>query len=506
MKNRKILGFGGLLVLAIATGAGLASCGSATETFMIWGPEEHRSMYVSLGDEFKKANPSFPGTFEYAASGDAGAYSNMAKDPVAGATIYTFANDMLNNLNRLGALAPLLNDNLTWAQTKNNAASFESGKIGDRYYGYPIQADNGYYMYYRKDVFKDSVAWDSATGGLKAGYTFRDLYNAIDAKAASDSSLSDAKVTWAIGDAWYVSGCFFAVGGDYNVTYDSSGSQTAAKCWFSYDKDIDSAGAISINGLNASYGMLNSITDAPASGRKGTVLDKHFMFSDGDKQPLNDNISKYASKDASKNNGTPLVAAVCGTWKAKEIQTFWGDDYAATFLPKLQCYDDDYQFKNFCGFKLMGVNPLSSFASKDVDHLTWAHKVAQFMSDKESQIDRYTLTGAGPSNLEALQDDTIKADVALKALNAQYDYVCKYPANTQVVDASNKSVAGQVIGNGLGYRIQDSVPANYWTPLASFGNSLYNEVKSGTLDKFRTDGNIRRTTNQLQADVQAASV
>jgi hypothetical protein len=58
-------------------------------------------------------------------------------------------------------------------------------------------------------------------------------------------------------------------------------------------------------------------------------------------------------------------------------------------------------------------------------------------------------------------------------------------------------MAGKAIDNGLGFRIQDSVPANYWTPLATFGNNLYNEVKTGTFDKFRTDGNIRRTTNQL---------
>jgi arabinogalactan oligomer/maltooligosaccharide transport system substrate-binding protein len=505
MKKKNVFAMVSLLAL-VAAGASLSSCGSKSETFMIWGPEEHRDLYTQLGEEFKKANPDFPGTFAYAANGDAGAYSNMSIDPEAGASVYTFANDMLNNLNRLGALAPLLGDNLTWAQGKNNAASVEAGKIGGKYYGYPVQADNGYYMYFRKDVFKDTDVWDSTTQSLKAGYTFRDLYKAIDAKAATDTSLKDAKVTWAIGDAWYVSGAFFAVGGNYNVTYDDKGTQTAAKCWFSYDADVDAAGTTCINGLNASYGMLNTITDAPTSGRKGTKLNSHFMFSDGDKQPLNDNISKYASKDETKNNRTPLVAAVCGTWKAKEIKTFWGDDYAATFLPKLECYDGDYQWKNFCGFKLMGVNPLSTFAAKDDVHLAWAHKVAQFMSDKESQLLRYNSTGAGPSNLEALQDDAVKSDVALKALNAQYDYVCNYPNTTQVVDKAGASQAGKAIDNGLGFRIQDSVPANYWTPLASFGNNLYNEVKTGTFDKFRTDGNIRRTTNQLQADVQAAAV
>jgi arabinogalactan oligomer/maltooligosaccharide transport system substrate-binding protein len=506
MKKRNLFAMLGLSTLALAGVGTLASCGSKTETFMIWGPEEHRDMYTQLGEEFKAANPDFPGTFEYAASGDAGAYSNMSIDPQAGATVFTFANDMLNNLNRLGALAPLLGDNLTFAKTKNNSASFEAGKIGDKYYAYPVQADNGYYMYFRKDVFKDTSVWDSATGTLKDGYTFRDLYKAIDEKAASDTTVKDAKVTWAIGDAWYVSGAFFAVGGNYNVTYDEAGTQTDAKCWFAYDKDVDATGATCINGLNATYGIINSVTNAAASGRKGSGVNTHFMFSDGDKTPLNDNITKYSPTDSTKNNGTPLVAAVCGTWKAKELMKNWGDNYAATYLPKLECYDGDYQWKNFCGFKLMGVNPLSSFASKDEAHLAWAHKVAQFMTDKESQLLRYQATGAGPSNLEALQDDTIKADVALKALNAQYDYKCVYPTSTTVVDKTGASMAGKNIDNGLGYRIQDSVPANYWTPLASFGNNIYNELKSGTLDKIRTDGNIKRTTIQLQADIQAAAV
>jgi hypothetical protein len=100
---------------------------------MIWGPEEHRDLYTQLGEEFKKENPDFPGTFAYAANGDAGAYANMSIDPEAGATVYTFANDMLNNFNRLGSLAPLLGDNLTWAKCKNNAASVEAGKIGEKY-------------------------------------------------------------------------------------------------------------------------------------------------------------------------------------------------------------------------------------------------------------------------------------------------------------------------------------------------------------------------------------
>jgi arabinogalactan oligomer/maltooligosaccharide transport system substrate-binding protein len=497
MKQLKVrnLGVVGFSILAMAaSGIGLTSC-NKTNTFMIWGPEEHRDMYLALGKEFKEQNPSFDGDFAYAANGDAGAYSNMSIDPQAGGTIYTFANDMLNNLNRLGSLAPLKGDNLTWAENKNTSASVDAGKIGDNYYAYPVQADNGYYMYFRKDVFKDTAVWDSTTGTLKDGYTFRDLYSAIDEKAKTDTSLTNAKVTWALGDSWYVSGVFFAVGGDYKVTYDEKGNQTEAKCWFAYDSTVDADGSECKIGLDATYALMNTITDEPTGGStaKGTTINKHYMFSDGDKSPLNDNISKYASKEADKNNGTPLVAAVCGTWKAKEIQKFWGDDYACTYLPAIETPDGVFQMKNFCGFKLMGVNPLSTYCSKSEENLAWAHKVAQFMSDKESQLQRYAITGAGPSNKEALNDDTVKSDAALKALNAQYDHVCNYPGTSTPV------------GNGLGYRVQDSVPANYWTPIQVYGTSIYNEISANSYDKFRTDGTIKRAVKQLQADVEAAA-
>lgn len=499
MKSSKVRSLGAITLGISAMAAsmiGLSSCGGgSSNTFMIWGPEEHRDMYLKLGEDFKAANPDFKGDFAYAANGDAGAYSNMSIDPQAGGSIYTFANDMLNNLNRLGAIAPVKGENLTWAKTKNTDASVEAGKIGENYYAYPVQADNGYYMYYRKDVFQGTSLWDTTTNTFKDGYTFRDLYNAIDEKAATDTSLENAVATWAIGDSWYTSGAFFAVGGDYDVTYDEDGNQKTADCWFAYkDGYHDDSESTCKIGINATYGLINSITDAPATGTKGTILNKHYMFSDGDKSPLNDNITKYASKDATKNGGKPLVACVCGTWKAKELQGFWGDDYAATYLPALETPEGKFQMKNFCGFKLMGVNPLSSFCTKSEENLAWAHKVAQFMSDKDSQLSRYAITGAGPSNKEALLDDAVKGDLALKALNAQYDHPCTYPGTE-----------GEAIGNGLGYRVQDSVPANYWTPIQVFGTSVYNEVQSGNFDKFRTDGQIRKTVLQLQKDVAAAA-
>jgi hypothetical protein len=61
MKKKNVFAMVGMLALVAAGSFALSSCGSKAETFMIWGPEEHRDLYTQLGEEFKKANPGFPG-------------------------------------------------------------------------------------------------------------------------------------------------------------------------------------------------------------------------------------------------------------------------------------------------------------------------------------------------------------------------------------------------------------------------------------------------------------
>lgn len=481
------------LALCVLMLVGLVACSGNGEskktTIMVWGPSEHEALYKTWLEEFKAAHPEQLANviFDYAGSGDAGAYSAMATDPASGAAVYTFANDQMANLLNLGALSPVTGDNLTWSKNNNSAASVEATKMGDGYYSYPLQADNGYYMYFNKSAFRGTSVWDEANDTLKAGYTFRDLYNALDEKGGD---WANGKVTYAMGDSWYLSGIFFAVGGDYSVQYDEDGKQTSADCWFATEGEVKD-GDFKI-GYNAVECMINAICD------KGTnKINSHYVYTDGDKNPLNDYISIHTNPDDDLCKTEPLAAVVCGTWKAKELQQNWGDDYAATVLPMLETNDGSlYAMKNFAGYKNMGVNPQCAFAKESRENLLLLHELAQYLSGKQQQIDRYNATGAGPSNLDALKDNTIAADAALKALNAQYDRECVYPEGHEK--------AGEAIGNGLGYRVQDSVPANYWTPIQKFGNLLYNELAAGKLESF-SEKNLRKTLGQLQLDIEAAA-
>lgn len=464
---------GALLLSASFT---LVGCNKDDNVIMIWGPEEHRAMYTELAEQFKKENPSCNARFEFAAQGDAGAYANMSIDPQAGGSIVSYPNDQLNNLNRIGAVAPILGENLTWIKEKNTEATVEAGKIGDTYYGYPIQGDNGYYMYFNRDAFINTSVWDTATDSLKNDYTFRDLYKALDEKGGK---WANGQVSWAIGDSWYVSGVFFGAGANYDVRYNEEGEQIASTNTFGFEGEDMKTGDFT-KGLHAVEALKNSFTTEDGK------LSPHYMYSDADKAALNDNISKYKT-DAEK----PLAAVICGTWKAKEIQEAWGDNYDATLLPMLEGKDGvKFRMKTFAGYKLLGVNPLCKYASKSEENLMMLHKAARFFSDYDSQIKRYDITGAGPSNKEALASEKISKDVALQALNAQYDVAC--------TDAKGQD-------NGKGYRSQDSVPQNYWTPIQAFGAALYNEVTSGKGTQFNTEANTKITLAQLQADISAAS-
>lgn len=487
-----------VLMLAAASVATLVACNNS-KTLLIWGPGDHEDVYREYVQKFMDAHQDkFAGyKVEFAGSGDVGAYAAMNVDPSSGAAVYSFSNDQMANLVNLASLSPVTGDNLKWSQEHNSQAAYNATFIGETSYAYPLQADNGYYMYYNKAAFKDTAVWDSEKDGLKEGYTFRDLYAALDQKGGD---WANGKITWAMGDSWYVSGVFFAVGGDYEVTYDKAGKQTSANCWFGYTMEGEgnplTNGDFTV-GLDAYQCLKNSITVSNTNNQ----VNPHYLYSDGDKNPLNDNIDAYTNPENKQGKETPLAAAICGTWKAKTFKQAWGDDYAATLLPTLESDDGElFAMKNFAGYKHIGVNPQCAFAKESRENLLLLHELAKYLSEKEASLARYNATGAGPANLEALKDPAIAADSALLALNEQYDRQCKYP-----MDYSKEALRGQLVGNGLGYRNQDSVPANYWTPIQKFGNTLYNEFSTGKLTRFK---DLRTTCTylvELQAEISKAA-
>ena len=533
-----------VLVLA-ASVAILSACNK--KTILVWGPDDHKEVYEKYLDIFAKEHKDeLEGYhFEYAGSGDSGAYDAMAIDPRSGAGVYTFANDQTANLRNLGALAVINGENYEWSVANNIATAVESTKLSDgKSYAYPLQADNGYYVYYNKAAFKGTDVWDpnadnvdGTKGDLRANYTFRNLYKALDNQTSTEGypgksvNWKNGAVSWPIEDSWYASGVFFAVGGDYNVAYDKNGKQINADAWFSYTlpegATSDSKGVYTI-GQNAYECMKNTLTVSNDS----LTVSPHFVYTEGS---YNDYYTYYMDvNDAQHWGQKPLAWAICGTWKAKEFQEAWGENYACTVLPTLENDNGDtFAMKNFAGFKNLGVNPQCKFvtesAEKGAARLQLLHELAQFLCGPEISVERYQVTGAGPANNEALKNEEIAKDAALLALNKQYDRVCLYPKGysgweyefeTQEVTEKNdkgedvtvikytrklvEKKGDDPVGNGKGFRTQDSVPANYWTPIQNFSKTLYQEVTAGKLDTF-SPNKIIETLARLQFDIQNAA-
>ena len=139
-----------------------------------------------------------------------------------------------------------------------------------------------------------------------------------------------------------------------------------------------------------------------------------------------------------------VVACVNGTWRAETAQTAWGDNYAACKLPTVNIGGKDCQMASFSGCKLVGVNPHSA-------NIGWSMLLAEYLTNKDSQVARFEARGLGPANIEAASSDAVVANPAIAALAAQAEF------------ATPQRVGG-----------------NYWSPAETLGQILASGNPDGT--------------------------
>lgn len=134
--------------------------------------------------------------------------------------------------------------------------------------------------------------------------------------------------------------------------------------------------------------------------------------------------------------GDAIACGVSGTWVASAIQEKLGDNYGCCKLPTFTCDGKQVQMGSFLGCKIYGVNSQTAYP---VD----AMELAEYLTSEKAQIERYNVLNYGPSNVNALADDTIASNLALQALNAQSAF----------------AVSQMVLGG-------------FWTPAEAFGAEL----------------------------------
>lgn len=284
--------------------------------------------------------------------------SAILSDVLNGPDVYTTTDGDIRVLAAGGGASKLVNtENVA---SENLESSVEAVTVEENMYGYPLTADNGYFLYYNKNYFSEE--------DVKSLDTMLDVAAASGKKVAMD---------WNSG--WYTYSFFGMTGLTIGLNDD---------------------GVTNFCDWNSTQGAVTG-SDIVSSMLS---IGKNAGFSSMSQEKLYEGIK----------NGQ-VVACVSGIWDERIIKEAWGENYGASKLPEYKCGDDSIQMASFFGYKVVGVNPYS-------DNLEWAHKFAQYISNSENQKLRFEMRGQVPSNLEAAQMEEIQNSAAAQAVIAQSEY------------------------------------------------------------------------------------
>lgn len=331
----------------------------------VWCASADLKFEKTLIEEFKELYKSDDGSYEFkikasGAIGEPDAGGKIIESPKDGADVFNFADDQLSSLVEAKAIAqvsPLFNKNIAANNTKETA---EACTIDGTPYAFPKTSDNGYFLYYDKRVYKD----DSAVASLD------DMI-----KTAKDAGKN---VYFNLGNAWYNAAFFFSAG--VEIKYEN-GKQTTT---FNTDEGLNAAKAMCHICENAGAGFQG----VDGGSGDNTAVEKG--FTDGS-----------------------LAAAVIGTWEGPAIKKAIGEEnVGAAKLPTALIGDKQVQLESFGGYKLIGVNQFTKYP-------VTSQALAYYLTNTESQIKRYNARGLIPTSNEALENETIKADPAKKAIEDQ---------------------------------------------------------------------------------------
>lgn len=402
MTKKKILALvlAGTMVLAGFTGCGGSKKGDNGEygkkkvTLTVWGAEEDQELLKGMIDNFKKENADkAKWTINLEVESEKNAKDDVLNDLDMAADVFAFADDQVDDLVKAKALQEITLDKEEVIEENGGADSLtiKAASKDGKLYGYPMTADNGYFMFYNKKYFseKDVKSLDTM---LK-----------IAAKEKKQVAIE-------IDNAWYLYS-FFA-GAGLEVKKNEDGTNTCD--W------------------NATEGKYTGVDVAEAildiTAHKGFVRIPDTEFAENLK------------------SGS-VIAGVNGTWQAQAAEEIWGDDYGAAKLPTFTCAGDQVQMASFAGYKLIGINAYSK-------NKEYASMLGRYLTNYENQMKRLEERGLGPSNVKAAETDLVKSNPALNALNEQAPYATAQRIGDKYWDPAQTLGTIFIDGNSEGTDLQ----------------------------------------------------
>lgn len=358
----------------------------------VWSEEDNFDLLNQMIDSFKQ---KYAGQAEFEINlvqgSDSETKNVLLGDIHNGADVFPFADDQLSAMVAAGALYPV--PNADEVKNANIEEAVSAASINGTLYAYPMTADNGYFLYYDKNVLSDEdvQTMDGMLAALEAaGKTFSMQLNS----------------------GWYLYSFFGNTGLEFGVNDDGV---TNYCNWNATEGDI--------KGTDIAQAILN-ITSSPAF--------------------INEEDGDFV---AGIQNGS-VAAGISGVWNAVAVKEAWGSDYGAVKLPTYTVAGQQVQMASFTGYKMMGVNAYSK-------HPEWAAKLADWFTNEENQTLRFEQRAQGPSNSNAAASDAVKQVPAIQAVIAQSQYGKLQRVGNSYWDACTAFADTMAAGNPSGQDLQE---------------------------------------------------
>lgn len=387
-----------------------------TVSLRVWGAEEDQALLKDLVEKFKTTYSSQTFDIQIGVESESKAKDDILTDVTAAADVFAFACDQLPDLVAAGALLPIddqmdavlqnyASKTVADIKSANTEGSVDSATLDGKLYAFPFSAD-GYFMFYDPDYISADQAksWDTLLDAAQAG---------------------GKKVGMTLASGWYLAGFYYGAG--FTTALNADG--TTAMDW---------------NGTAPSGVTGTQVTQAALK------IASHPAF-----MAVVDGDSSNQIKSGS------LCAIISGCWDSQVAAESFGDDYMACRLPSFMAGGKEVPGGAVASYKLMGVNAHSQ-------NTGWAMLLAEFLSNEESQVARYTARQLPPTNIAASSDPAVSADKGVAGLADQ-------SANAYLQSAGGK----------------------YWDPAKSFGE----QIAQGTIKS--DDASVQAALDDLVAGVTA---
>lgn len=362
------------LGLSLAMMLGLVGCGAANQEqttagteqqieesdglveLTVWGSADDQSLLQKMVDGFLK---EYEGQAQFEISVEK-MDEEKCQEAVLGnmaeaADVFVFRHKQLEPLVAAGALSAVPGPDAVERETSQYA--FAAASFDGTLYAYPMATTGGYVVYHNKEYI---TATEAATVDSI-------LYKA-------DTLGKKMAMDWTSAEVLYT--CFGNA--DLTITISDDGK--------SNETNFDA-----LTGINKGIDIAQGFAD--------------IVYTD-------DFVSLTIEETLEAAKTGEVVAFVGSQDIADEVKAIWGSNYGVVKLPRFSLPNGTIEMGSPIDYRLVGVNTYA-------DDTDWAHKLAAYLTNEESQTLRLKEKGERPCNSTVASSTEAISNPIIKAMNEQ---------------------------------------------------------------------------------------